>query len=340
MGIHPTKDPSPTSVDNTIWGGNTRTVDIAMSALDVGENTNRPRGLIWTADPVPSTPSVDSTYHRKAFGRVPEEDSTHVYVTETIGKFPQLFAVVTPIKADRLSMLLAEHPNQRLVESVVRGFKEGFWPGANAGMLFLRTQRDIEIGLGRFSTLFGARLLPGMVAQPVFMNSTIPAEEGTFRPDNLSDLGAFLIAYVRKVGRPPAWLFKSNASSAYRRLPCHPRWQVRQATRIDGEYHIDRCCVFGNRASGAIWCTFYALVLWIGIHVKSLPGLLHYVDDAFSFDPVEELEYYQPYDSWFPPKQVALLSDYWAVSRPSSKARHTDMHYERGSSYWDTVTGR
>ena len=69
---------------------------------------------------------------------------------------------------------------------------------------------------------------------------------------------------------------------------------------INGEYHVDHCCVFGNRASGAIWCTFYALVLWIGIYVKGIPDLLHYVDDVFSYDPQEELDFYTPYGSWYP----------------------------------------
>ncbi len=76
---------------------------------------------------------------------------------------------------------------------------------------------------------------------------------------------------------------------------------------IDRNFHIDCCCVFGNRASGAIWCAFYALVLWAGIYIKDLLGLLHYVDDAFSFEPEEALEYYAPYDEWYPQKQASLL---------------------------------
>ena len=193
----------------------------------------------------------------------------------------------------------------------------------------MRDQQDVELHLQRFSPSFGTELLPGMVLQLCFpvpkpgsskyclvndhtaghfsLNAAIPTEEGSFRPDNLVDLGALLINYHWKHGKVPAWLFKSDASLAYRLLPCHPHWQVRQATKIDEDFYIDRCCVFRNCASGAIWCAFYALVLWIGIHVKGLTCLLHYVDDAFSFDSSEELEFYAPYEDYYPPKQVGLL---------------------------------
>src|SRR5260370_18757453 len=116
-----------------------------------------------------------------------------------------------------------------------------------------------------------------------------------------------LIDFYQKHGQAPAWLFKSDASSAYQLLPCHYCWQAHQATLIDGEFHIDRCCVFRNWASGAIWCTFYALVLWIGIVIKNLLGLLHYINDTFSVNPDEDLEFYSPYDQYYPKKQAALL---------------------------------
>ena len=76
------------------------------------------------------------------------------------------------------------------MDLVVQGFREGFWPGADSGMLhdlpdsldnqwtneagdeatlvFLQAQWVTEISLGRFSASFGPRLLPGMIAQPVF----------------------------------------------------------------------------------------------------------------------------------------------------------------------------
>ena len=153
------------------------------------------------------------------------------------------------------------------------------------------------------------------------LNASIAPEDGSFRPDNLSDLGALLIDYYQKHGQAPAWLFKSDASSAYRLLPCHFWWQAWQATPIDEEFYIDQCCVFRNQASGAIWCVFYALVLWIGIYVKNLPGLLHYVDDAFAFNPDEELAYYGPYDAYYPKKQSALLCLFDEIGIPHKKRK-------------------
>src|SRR6266436_3485035 len=108
-----------------------------------------------------------------------------------------------------------------------------------------------------------------MVAQPVFtvpkkgsvklclvndhsagsksLNSLIPTEGGFVVLDNLSDLGANIQWRLRRNPESkPKFLWKSDASQAYRHLPMHPCWQVRQATFIDGGYHIDRCAVFGN----------------------------------------------------------------------------------------------
>src|SRR5258708_21981082 len=134
----------------------------------------------------------------------------------------------------------------------------------------------------------------------------------------------------------PAWIFKSDVSAAYQLLPCHPRWQVQQATMIDGSFHIDWCCVFGNHASGTIWYAFYALVLWAGVNVKGLPDLLHYVDDAFSFELNETLEFYAPYDSWYPKKQVGLLKLFDKVGIPHEKG-NKNMGKSLQSSGYESV---
>ncbi|SRR5258708_14623835 len=153
------------------------------------------------------------------------------------------------------------------------------------------------------------------------LNAVIPPEDGSFQPDNLWDLGSLLLVFYHTNGWTPAWIFKSDASSAYRLLPCHPRWQVWQATMIDSNFHINQCCIFGNQASGAIWCAFYALVLWAGIYIKGLLGLLHYVDNAFSFEPDEVLEFYAPYNEWYPKKQVSLLNLFDEVGIPHEKKK-------------------
>ena len=62
-------------------------------------------------------------------------------------------------------------------------------------------------------------------------------------------------------------------------------------------------------------------MLWAGIHIKGLPGLLHYVDDAFSFKPDEALKFYAPYDGWYPKKQVSLLKLFNEVRIPHEKKK-------------------
>ena len=62
-------------------------------------------------------------------------------------------------------------------------------------------------------------------------------------------------------------------------------------------------------------------MLWIGIFKKGLPDLLHYVDDAFSYDPDEELEFYAPYEPYYPKKQVGLLKIFDEVGIPHEKRK-------------------
>src|SRR5260221_10580106 len=105
----------------------------------------------------------------------------------------------------------------------------------------------------------------------------------------------------------PRVLWKSDASQVYRCLPMHPCWQVQQATLIDGTYHVDQCTVFGNHASGRLWCLFFGLVCWIRIHNCRIRGLLHYIDNAFSVSFSEELSLYEPYGHLMPSDQTHFL---------------------------------
>jgi hypothetical protein len=141
------------------------------------------------------------------------------------------------------------------------------------------------------------------------LNSLIPAEGGFMRLDTLQDLGSLIRVEMRRVGRKPAFLFKSDASQAYRRLPLHPHWQVRQATEVGGVFHVDHCAVFGNRASGRIWCLFLGVVTWVAIHIYRIVALLAYVDDTFSFDFDDQLYLYEgpDYSKLVPRKQRQLL---------------------------------
>src|SRR6266436_9288908 len=111
---------------------------------------------------------------------------------------------------------------------------------------FLLWQWDKEIKLAWYSESFGPDLLPGMTAQPIFttpkkgsvklqlvndhsasmnyLNSLIPAEGGFVKLDTLSDLVSNIQATLAENGgRHPVYLWKLDASQAYRHLPMHPR---------------------------------------------------------------------------------------------------------------------
>ncbi|KIJ53091.1 hypothetical protein M422DRAFT_242196 [Sphaerobolus stellatus SS14] len=271
-----------------------------------------------------STPSASSTVLAQPLPSPPLSELNNRTALDTIKNNPSLFKIVTPINISRFEELLASHPNQLYVASVCRGLREGFWPHAeippnspesfdfsarpqmDEAMAFLREQRDKEIAAGRFSPAFRPELLPGMYSGPIeaipkpqssgmrmitdqstgphALNSFIPKQAATVRYDNMHDLGKLLRKVHATHNRPPAYLFKSDCSEAFRRIPMHPLWQIRQIVTIDGEWHVDRCLVFGNRGAPNIWCAFMALVMWIAIHVKFIADMLHYMDDAFSYE--------------------------------------------------------
>ncbi|KAJ7135154.1 hypothetical protein C8R46DRAFT_1362264 [Mycena filopes] len=194
---------------------------------------------------------------------------------------------------------------------------------------FVRDQRDAEMAADRFSPSFGSDLLPGMYSMPIHavpkpqteklrlvvnhkagtfsLNSMIPREAvAGARLDTLKNLGDRLLA-LRRVHGPDADLvvWKSDVSQAYRRLPMHPLWQVKQIVTIDGERHVDRCNNFGNRGAGRIWTSFMGLVNWVA-NRQGIPSNL-YIDDTFSAELADATTYYPPYAASFPTPQTRTL---------------------------------
>jgi hypothetical protein len=267
---------------------------------------------------------------------------------QTIRDHPELFAIVTPIKADRLEELLVTHPNRPLVESVVVGFREGFWPfagiepegypsvweEANHRLTpeqedFLGKQIAEEESVGRYSAPFGPDLLPGMYSMPLgavpktdsgdfrtindqsagdfSLNSLVNPDDTHIRLDTVKDLCHNLVVHRRTHSHIPLWLFKSDVSKAYRRLPLAFHWQIKQVVSFRGRRWIDRCVCFGGRGSPKTWCAFMSLVLWIAIEVMEIDALLAYMDDAFSYDECKTFIPYPPYETLFPAKQARFL---------------------------------
>jgi len=112
-----------------------------------------------------------------------------------------------------------------------------------------------------------------------------------------------------------------DVSQAYRCLPMHPLWQLRQVVTICGRHHIDNNNNFGNRGAGRLWVTFFSLVLWIAIVVKFIDDLFAYIDDAFSWEFTNILTFYQPYKKLLPTEQTNLLTLFDKIGIPHDEQK-------------------
>ncbi|EJD44846.1 hypothetical protein AURDEDRAFT_166028, partial [Auricularia subglabra TFB-10046 SS5] len=211
------------------------------------------------------------------------------------------------------------------------------WPEDK--LRFFADTRDEEIADRRWSADFGPKLLPGMTSSPVFavpkphsdkfrlvvdhsagnpsLNSFIDRSNVSTRLDTLHDLVRFLRAQ-RARGCGQLSMFKSDVSKAYRRLPAHPLWQIKQIVSVGGARHVDRCCNFGTKSSGDFWFSLMALVLYVAVFVRGIDSLLVYVDDTFSFDDFANLVLYEPYNILLPLKQCRLLTLWDDIGLPHS----------------------
>lgn len=194
---------------------------------------------------------------------------------------------------------------------------------------FLRAQRDIEIAAERFSHDFGVHLYDGMYSLPIHavpkpkstdlrlvtnqsagpfsLNSMIAyADICGFPMDNMRHLGDLLLQ-VHDSSQQPLVLWKSDVANAYRLIPMHPRWQIKQVVTIDNHQHIDRCNCFGGRASLNCWGAFNSLVTWSAKDSYDVNAPLCFNDDTYGVNNAEDLLYYKPYARWFPKGQANLL---------------------------------
>lgn len=126
-----------------------------------------------------------------------------------------------------------------------------------------------------------------------------------------------------------AWLYKLDVSSAFKLLPMHPLWQIRQGievARADGSTtrHLQRQGAFGCRAMPHLWTTFMGLVLWLQQSRLGIGHPLAYMDDAYGIDRTRELS--QVEIGGVPrlvPAEMAAISRLWAelgIPHESKKA--------------------
>ena len=196
---------------------------------------------------------------------------------------------------------------------------------------FLKDQLEVELTKGRFSPSFGTDLLPGMYSMPIYavpkpnssdfrlvtdqsygkhsLNSMVKHESVTGYPlDNLVHFGEMLLDLQRKKPDQVRVAWKSDIAEAYRILPMHPLWQIKQINMIEGKRYVDRCNAFGGSASGALFIAVNSLVAWIAKRIKGVSYLGNYVDDSSGCGLADDTVFYEPYQRSFPRDQVILLS--------------------------------
>ncbi|THU77394.1 hypothetical protein K435DRAFT_702527, partial [Dendrothele bispora CBS 962.96] len=146
------------------------------------------RGYGWGSESSTFSVTIRRTETNLPLPRPSQREYDNIEAMSTIDKNPNLFKIITPVKVDVFEELLTRHPNKLFVESVCRGFREGFWPHADTHWdegypmtwdnswappksdqerVFLHMQRDEEMMKGRYSSSFGPDLLPGMYSTPI-----------------------------------------------------------------------------------------------------------------------------------------------------------------------------
>ncbi|KAJ3573907.1 hypothetical protein NP233_g2118 [Leucocoprinus birnbaumii] len=140
------------------------------------------------------------------------------------------------------------------------------------------------------------------------LNSMSVPHARPFPMDNMVRLGDLLLrAHKEKLPGQRLILWKSDVSEAYRLLPMHPYWQIKQINTVDGERHVDRNAAFGGRRSGDIFIGFIALVLWIAKFIYGVENPSSWMDDCFGLGYEGDVTYYAPYRRYIPTNQAKLL---------------------------------
>jgi hypothetical protein len=116
-------------------------------------------------------------------------------------------------------------------------------------------------------------------------------------------------------------IFKSDVAEAYRLLPVHPYWQIKQINRVEGSLHVDRNNAFGGRASGCNWIAFMSLVSWIAKKKQGITLLGTYADDSFGPNHANDLAWYAPYRKFMPANQVKVLQLWDEINLPHKESK-------------------
>ena len=321
------------------------------------------RGFAWAGSSIDYiSPSALYTESAPPLPSPPQHLLDDPKIQESIRSLGDAIKVETPFDVDKFELLLADHPNQPFVRSVMKGLREGFWPFDEGEWKIkleevtpdydcnsedaeaIRAFRDREIAAGRWSgALDDTELLPGMKISPMFVvwqnekprivtdhshsgiNDNIPRVDAKVKYDDMKTFGQTL--HNARTANPGKRLvtFKSDVASAFLNLPAHPIFQLRQVVKIEGKLFIVRRLVFGNRASPRCWCAVSGLLCWLGIRKLNITSLHVYMDDFFGWDYGNNLIWYR--GKLRPRQQVQLLLLWESISCPfeDRKQEHGEM---------------
>ncbi|KAF9022426.1 hypothetical protein BDZ89DRAFT_956632 [Hymenopellis radicata] len=193
---------------------------------------------------------------------------------------------------------------------------------------FVLSQCNEEAQKGQHSPSFGPDLLPGMYTTP---NIAVPkphsddlrlvanqsagqfcqnnmvhkAETKGARLDSLLVFIPLLLFFTQLHPGKRFLLWKSDVAGAFRNIPIHPLWQIKQ--KSTWLRFVDWRACFGNCGSPRAWASFMGLVVWIAICFLNMTFLCCYVDDCFSVGLVDDMRWYEPYQQFFPTDQTRML---------------------------------
>ena len=209
---------------------------------------------------------------------------------------------------------------------------------------FLRSQVQKEVDVGRYSPSFGPELLPGMYSMPIHavpkpgsakfrlvtdhsmgmysLNCMISRDDiAGVTLDNIQDLGRALRFIHQQEPGINLILWKADVSEAYRQMPMHPLWQLKQVVSIGSTRHVDHRNVFGGWASQRIFHAFMSLVIWIAVVRLLILYLYIYVDDSFSIQKKGDQLFYPCYQKCLPTDLVWLLQLWDFIGLPHEERK-------------------
>ncbi len=112
------------------------------------------------------------------------------------------------------------------------------------------------------------------------------------------------------------WQLKQVVTTGYLTNKQNTAGEIEILTRT-----VDCNNSFGGCGSGRVWYTVNGLITWITINIEDIEDLGCYVDGDFGFDIWKDVDFYEPYDDFYPSKQAKLLKLWNCLGVPHSKRK-------------------